>query len=131
MLTRTLTYMVHTIFALCMALSGAQAEFLRNADVRTNEGVLEIVICTNAGKQTITLDQNGNPIEQDEQNRSCCQDACTACGMCQPPMAVSPQIPQVIAQGLPTVDPHQLREVTVVNLTRMATARAPPGGKSC
>lgn len=130
MLNRTLTYVVYTIFALCMSLSGVQAELLRNAETRTDDGVLEIVICTNAGKQTITLDQNGNPIEQDEQKRSCCQDSCTACGMCQPPMAVSPQIPQVITKGLLTIDPLQLREVTVVNLTQAATARAPPGGKS-
>ncbi|KZL05164.1 hypothetical protein PsAD2_04519 [Pseudovibrio axinellae] len=135
MVTRALTYIVYGTIALFMALSGPQTEFLRSASARTNVGagdvVQEIVICTSTGKKTILLDQDGNPTEQNQSDRSCCEDACTACGMCQSMMALPPTRPQVFSQHLLAIAPNKLREATVVKLTRTATARAPPGGEQC
>ncbi|WP_310620586.1 DUF2946 family protein [Flexibacterium corallicola] len=130
MFNRWLTYLAYAILALTMTLSGVKAELLRSAGASA-DGVQEIVICTTLGQKTIQLDQNGDPIPQNQSDRSCCEGVCIACGMCQSSMFLPPENFQLSGHYLHSINPNRLRDVTAVRLVQSASARAPPGGNPC
>ncbi|NHX27510.1 hypothetical protein HA397_26535, partial [Escherichia coli] len=59
------TSFLSLLLALCLLLAAAAGGLLKTSHALSMAGQMSIVICGQDGVEEITLDRNGNPVEQD------------------------------------------------------------------